>query len=189
MPRALAVDQARVVVIFSLGGLTLRRHLRSGAVRCCTGYVALDGSRQVVLDPFPERGRRGSVVDGRVRVWRDDVEVPPEPERGVRWDDHRLVEFAARTLCDWIALPLRLDGAAPGRHELDGGEHVLWVAADGRVTRHQERTSGHVHELSGHCELEGVRLATRRRTRDRRGIPLLWADVVAGHAFATESLK
>lgn len=177
------------MVIFSLGGLTLRRHLRSGAVRCATAYVTLGGSREVVLDPFPERGRRGSVVDGCVRVWRGDVEVPGGARHGVRWDDHRLVGFAAGTLWDWIALPLRLDGAAPGRHELDGGEHVLWVAGDGRVTRHEERASGHVHELSDHCELEGVRLATRRRTRDRHGIPVLWADVVAGHAFALEPLK
>jgi hypothetical protein len=61
---------------------------------------------------------------------------------------------------------------------------VLHVDAAGRVHRHEEGRL--VHELTGHCDFEGVVVATRRRTRARVGgrlVPVHWADVVAAHVL------
>lgn len=182
------------MVIFSLGGLTLQRHLRAGAVRCSTAFVSLGGEREVVLDPFPEKGGRAVVgEDGRARLWRDGVEVPEPgsatgPGRSrLRWTDHQLATFAAKTLWAWLVLPRLVEGQGEGPHRI--GSDRLWVAADGRVTRHEELERGWVHELRDHCQFGDVTVATRRRTVDRHGIPVLWADVVAGHVIPAKSLN
>ena len=38
------------MVIFSLGGLTLQRRLRGGALRCRTAFLPLDGPPEVIVD-------------------------------------------------------------------------------------------------------------------------------------------
>ena len=85
-----------------------------------------------------------------------------------RWDDVDLLEYAARALWSWIAVPLALEDG-PGVVRDD----------EGVVVRYEEGEL--VHELSGHCDFGGVLVATQRRTRSRHGVPLEWADLVAAH--------
>ena len=196
---------ARLMVIFSAGGLGLAVHGRSGTIRCQPSVVTLAAPLDVVLEPFPEAGSRGLVAGGRARIVRDDVDVASgavgaDLPRG-RWSDLDVLSYAASTLFGWIVLPVILDGPAVERRELEpsgdlrrvevvvlGRRHVVGVDGDGLVRRHEE---GHViHELSGHCDFEGTIVATRRRTLirtdpawNRRSVPVAWADVVAAHVL------
>lgn len=153
------------MVIFSLGGLALQRHLRGRAVRCGTAVVPIGEEGPIVLDPFPRPGSRATVEGGRVRLWRDGVEVPdPGPGRRgrpgrVRWTDHELLRFTATTLHDWLVSPTT------------------------------ETPDGLVHHLTDHCSFGDVVVATRRRSYDRHGIPVLWADLVAAHLLPSSEEK
>ena len=145
------------MVIFSLGGWTLERHGRGHTVRCCTAVLPVGGDGDVVLDPFPQKGSRAVVsADGAVRVWRDGEEVAAAAPSRVRWNDHELVAFVAETLRDWLVTPV----------------------ASGR--------DGEVHHDEDLCDFDGVRIATRRRTTNRHGFPVLWADVVAAHVIPSK---
>src|SRR5947209_7364393 len=191
------------MVIFSVGGLGLAVHGKSGTLRCQPSVVTLAAPLDVVLDPFPEPGVRGVVSAGRARVVRDGVDVaggalsrelPPG-----RWSDVDVLAYSATTLFGWIVLPVLLDDPAWERRQLEpadglrrlevtvsGQRHVVGVDGDGLVRRHEEGRV--VHELSGHCDFEGIVVATPRRTRtrakpDRRSVPVGWADVVAAHVL------
>ncbi|MGH9280669.1 MAG: hypothetical protein ACRD12_21575, partial [Acidimicrobiales bacterium] len=158
----------RLMVIVSLGGFALQRHLRAGAVRCRPAIVTLDGPPQVTLDPYPGRQGRGIVADGWARlVDGDGAEVAARRltdagPAALRWDDLDVLSYTAATVWTWLALPLALDrpeltvvardGGALEVQVPDGwpgaGRHLLHIDGDGRVFRHEE---GHVvHHLSGH---------------------------------------
>ncbi len=158
------------MAIFSMGGLAIRRHASPNRLRCRPSVVDLDAPElNVVLDPWPDRRGQGVVAAGRARVTETGAEreLRGTPAPG-RWDDLDLLEYTAQALWSWIAVPLR-DG--PG----------LVRDGEGLVVRHEE--GGVVHELSRHCDFGGVLVATRRRTRSRRGAPLAWADLVAAHVI------
>jgi hypothetical protein len=145
-----------------------------------------------VLDPYPERKGQGVVADGRVRVLADDMEIGARELSGTpivgRWDDLDLLEYTACSLWSWVALPVMWD-LPPGRHEVtvQARTHTIMVNGDRAVTRHDE--GGVIHHLSGHCDFGGVLVATRRRTRNRHGVPLAWADLVAAHVIPTKALN
>lgn len=155
------------MIIFSMGGLILRRHSKPNRLRCRTALVALGGPLDVTLDPYPERTGQGVVAGGKVRVVADGVDVATRdlvtrnvaaaPAPG-RWDDLDLLEYAACSLWAWV-------GA-------------------GEATRQEEGDL--VHELSGHCDFGGVTVATRRRTRNRHGVAVAWADLVAAHSIPAQ---
>ncbi|MGH9226439.1 MAG: hypothetical protein ACRD2W_22205 [Acidimicrobiales bacterium] len=180
---------SQLMAIFSLGGLHMTR-ARPRAVRCTPGFLAMDGSRRVVLDPFPEKGMTGVLEDGYARLSRGDHEVASQPWTGPsvgkrRWTDLDLLVFAGMTLWTWIGLPLELHDQAGAVVELDvpsdwpatSRHHVLYRDEQGNVVRHEEGPL--IHKLSAHCEFGGAVVATRRRTRAVRGVTVLWADVVA----------
>ena len=153
---------ARLMIIFSLGGLTVRRHANPNRLRCRPALVALDGPLDVTLDPYPDRTGQGVVAGGRVRVVADGVDVAsrdlsPTPAPG-RWDDLDLLEYAACSVWSWV-----------GAGERDRQE-------DGDL----------VHELTDHCDFGGVVVATRRRTRNRHGVQVAWADLVAAHVIPAQ---
>ena len=161
-----------LMVIFSMGGLAVRRHASPNRLRCRPSVVNVDSSEiDVVLDPWPVRTGQGVVAAGRVRVTETGMErdLRSTPAAG-RWDDVDLLEYAARALWSWVTVPL-LDDPGPG--------HRLIRDADGLVVRHEEGEV--IHELSGHCDFGGLVVATRRRTHGRHGVPLEWADLVAAH--------
>lgn len=153
------------MVIFSMGGLTLRRHSNPNRLRCRTGLVTLGGPLDVTLDPYPERTGQGVVAGGRVRLVADAVDVAARdlasPPAAGRWDDLDLLEYAACSLWSWV-------GAGPATR-LEEGDLV--------------------HELSDHCDFGGVVVATRRRTRNRHGVALAWADLVAAHVIPAAPTK
>jgi hypothetical protein len=184
-----------LMVIFSLGGLTLATHRRSAAVRCRTAFVPVPSPSgeppRVVLAPYPDEGLQGIVEGGRARVVRGDDEVGSRAldELGGgarRWDDLDVLIFAATSLWAWVALPLAVAARLePGRSVTVTAEpdwpvlspaHVLVADEAGRVVRHEE--GGSVHRLSGHCDFGGVTVATHRRTL-AHGVAVLWGDVVA----------
>src|SRR5947209_16894632 len=152
------------MVIFSVGGVGLAAHGKSGALRCQPSVVTLGGPLGVVLDPFPEPDSRGVVGDGRARVLRDGEEVAGGPVDGElprgRWGDVDVLSYAATTLFGWIVLPVLLDDPGVAWRQLEpadelrrleatvsGRRHVVGVDADGLVRRHEEGRV--VHELSG----------------------------------------
>src|SRR5687767_5538693 len=99
------------MAIFSLGGLQMAAHARPRAVRCIPGFLPMDGSRRVLLDPFPEKGMRGALEDGWARLFRGDEEVASRPwaqPPATRWTDLDLLVFAGQTLWTWIGLPLEV---------------------------------------------------------------------------------
>jgi len=176
------------MAIFSLGGLWMTARGRGRAVRCIPGFLPMDGSHRVILDPFPEKGMRGVLEGGRARLFRGDDEVGSQPVGAGgfppakrRWTDLDLAVFAGTTLWTWIGLPL----AFPDQDEVDvpagwpatSRHHVLHRDGAGNVVRHDE--GGLTHELAEHCEFGGAVVATRRRTQAVRGVTVLWGDVVA----------
>jgi hypothetical protein len=184
-----------LMVIFSLGGVTLTTHRRSRAVRCRTAFVPVPGPStdppRVVLAPFPAEGSQGIVEAGRARVVRGAEEVGSRALNELgggarRWDDLDVLIFAATSLWAWVALPLVVaERLEPGRSVAVTAEadwpvlsptHVLVADGRGRVVRHEE--VGAVHRLSGHCDFGGVTVATHRRTH-AHGLAVLWGDVVA----------
>lgn len=188
------------MVIFSMGGLTLRRHANPSRLRCRTGLVALGGPHEVVIDPYPARTGKGVVGAGQVRVVADDVDMAARAMSstpgGGRWDDLDLLEYAAASLWTWVALPLLFElEPRAGVQEITvptgwpaiSGVHRLTVDESGAVTRHEEGDV--VHGLSGHCEFGGALVATRRRTRTRHGVPVAWADLVAAHMISAKTLN
>lgn len=192
-----------LMVIFSLGGVHMAGHVRPRAVRCQPAFVPLQGEPQVVLDPFPEKGHRGTVEGGQVRIGPGDARPLAAAARGGRWDDLDLAAFAARQLWAWVALPLvlarpevsvraaghrRLEVTVPAQWPAPPGPHVLHLDGDDLVVRHEE-AGGLVHELIEHCEFSGVPVATRRRTRGRGGVTVLWADVVAAAVHPSVAQK
>ena len=179
---------SQLMAIFSLGGLRMGAHTRPRAVRCIPGFLPLDGSHRVILDPFPQKGTRGVLEEGYARLFRDDREVGRQPlsqPLGSRWTDLDLLVFAGTTFWTWIGLPLEV-GDREGRVvEFDAApdwpvttaHHVLHRDEEGNVVRHDEGRL--VHELREHCEFGGAVVATRRRTRTPQAVTVLWADVVA----------
>jgi len=153
----------RLMIIFSMGGLMLRRHGHANRLRCRPALVAVGAPEiDVTLDPYPDRTGQGVVAGGKVRVVADGVDVAsrdlsPSPAPG-RWDDLDLLEYAACSLWSWVSA--------------------------GPLTRQEEGDL--VHELSDHCDFGGVVVATRRRTRNRHGVPVAWADLVAAHVIPTQ---
>lgn len=189
------------MAIFSMGGLTLQRHLRGGAVRCRTGFIPLGLPPRVTVEPYPGRGGKGIVEDGWARLVgaggteldrRRLGELRPQT---LRWDDLGLLSYTAAALWTWLVLPLALDDPGlcvrgrPGRRlEVEvpegspggGVTHVLHLDAEGRTYRHEEGNL--VHHLSGHCDFGGAVLATNRRTQGRaHDLTVAWAHVVAAH--------
>jgi hypothetical protein len=186
------------MVIFSMGGLELQRHLRGGAVRCRTGLMPIAIPPQVTLDPYPGREGKGVVEDGSARLLdADGAEIARRPvgpgAGGFRWDDLVLLAYTAGALWAWLVLPLALDDPAVTVREVDerrrevewpdgGRPHLLHLDGEGRVVRHDDGDL--VHELSGHCDFGGAELATVRRSRRRDGhATVAWADVVAAHVL------
>lgn len=155
------------MVIFSMGGLTVRRQ-----ARCRTGLVGLEGPPHVEIQP--------TVAGHRPGVGADDVELAAA-----------LWTWVALPLQFPLEPGRRQDITVPDGWPAAPGVHTLTVDDDGAVTRHEEGDL--VHDLSGHCDFGGVLVATRRRTRrrthGRHGLPLGWADLVAAHVIPTKTLN
>lgn len=176
------------MAIISLGGAHLVAHGRPRDVRCIPGFLPLDGSHRVILDPFPAKGMKGVLEGGQARLYRGDEEVASQSlaqPLGRWWTDLDLLVFAGTTFWTWIGLPLDM-ADRPGRtvtvdlppdRPSTTRHHVLERDGEGNVVRHVE--GAWTHELREHCEFGGAVVATRRRTRNARGLTIAWADVVA----------
>jgi hypothetical protein len=159
---------ARLMVIFSAGGLALASRLQPQAVRCLTGFVPTAEGPAVTFDRYPGPGRSGLVEDGEARLMVDGEVRGSRPlaaaglaRRRARWDDLDVLAFAGTALWTWIVLPLVLDDerievrALPaddeGRRRLEvsvpagwpatSGVHVLHIDGEGRIVRHDERVT------------------------------------------------